>query len=141
MVLLWVFIIHYIHTSRRIIQCILWYLIIFFYSIVTKLSKIPLAHRWYSLKFVKMNVMDFFGTAMHSCISPKEIENDEDPRINQLRKISYGFIMPIICFLGIIGNILNLIVLTRRNMQGTAYIYMRGEFDICSITSQSISNI
>jgi hypothetical protein len=34
--------------------------------------------------------------------------------------------MPAICFLGILGNVLNLVVLTRRNMKGIAYIYMRG---------------
>ncbi|XP_055532130.1 probable G-protein coupled receptor B0563.6 [Wyeomyia smithii] len=50
----------------------------------------------------------------------------EDPRIEYLRKISYGIALPIICALGIVGNVLNLVVLTRRNMRGTAYIYMRG---------------
>ncbi|XP_058834026.1 probable G-protein coupled receptor B0563.6 [Topomyia yanbarensis] len=50
----------------------------------------------------------------------------EDPRIENLRKVSYGIALPIICALGIVGNVLNLVVLTRRNMRGTAYIYMRG---------------
>ncbi|KAL5277250.1 hypothetical protein ACFFRR_002464 [Megaselia abdita] len=50
----------------------------------------------------------------------------EDPRTETLREYCYGIILPIICALGIIGNVLNLIVLTRRNMRGTAYIYMRG---------------
>ncbi|XP_055915039.1 probable G-protein coupled receptor B0563.6 [Eupeodes corollae] len=50
----------------------------------------------------------------------------EDPRTDALRELSYGIVLPIICALGIIGNVLNLIVLTRRNMRGTAYIYMRG---------------
>lgn len=49
----------------------------------------------------------------------------EDPRIEYLRKLSYGIALPIICALGIVGNVLNLVVLTRRNMRGTAYIYMR----------------
>ncbi|OXU22072.1 hypothetical protein TSAR_011758 [Trichomalopsis sarcophagae] len=53
------------------------------------------------------------------------VDDDEDVRISELRKISYGFIMPTICLLGIVGNVLNLVVLTRRNMQGRAYIYMR----------------
>ncbi|XP_031840356.1 putative G-protein coupled receptor B0563.6 [Nomia melanderi] len=53
-------------------------------------------------------------------------EDLEDPRTSSLRRISYGIILPAICCLGIIGNILNLVVLTRRNMRGTAYIYMRG---------------
>lgn len=52
----------------------------------------------------------------------------EDPRIETLRRYSYGIALPSICFLGIIGNIFNLIVLTRRNMRGTAYIYMRGKY-------------
>lgn len=56
------------------------------------------------------------------------ILTSEDPRIETLRRYSYGFALPSICLLGIIGNIFNLIVLTRRNMRGTAYIYMRGEF-------------
>lgn len=51
----------------------------------------------------------------------------EDPRTEALREYCYGIILPIICALGIIGNVLNLIVLTRRNMRGTAYIYMRGK--------------
>lgn len=55
---------------------------------------------------------------------------NEDPRTEALRKLSYGFVIPTICALGIIGNVLNLIVLTRRNMRGTAYIYMRGKFNI-----------
>lgn len=51
----------------------------------------------------------------------------EDPRTESLREYCYGLMLPIICALGIIGNVLNLIVLTRRNMRGTAYIYMRGK--------------
>lgn len=51
----------------------------------------------------------------------------EDPRTESLREYCYGLMLPIICSLGIIGNVLNLIVLTRRNMRGTAYIYMRGK--------------
>lgn len=72
--------------------------------------------------------MDVFEAAKNCCILPDALEIQEDPRINYLRRIIYGIIMPMICFLGIIGNILNLIVLTRRNMQGAAYIYMRGEW-------------
>ncbi|XP_018331197.1 probable G-protein coupled receptor B0563.6 [Agrilus planipennis] len=50
----------------------------------------------------------------------------EEPHIEILRRYSYGIVLPTICCLGIFGNILNLVVLTRRNMRGTAYIYMRG---------------
>lgn len=51
----------------------------------------------------------------------------EDHRIEILRRYSYGIALPSICLLGIVGNVLNLVVLTRRNMKGTAYIYMRGK--------------
>ncbi|CAH1123404.1 unnamed protein product [Ceutorhynchus assimilis] len=54
------------------------------------------------------------------------IPASEDPRTETLRRYSYGVALPSICLLGIVGNIFNLIVLTRRNMRGTAYIYMRG---------------
>jgi hypothetical protein len=61
------------------------------------------------------------------CLLPEDLDVLEDPRTPTLRRISYGIVLPTICCFGIIGNILNLIVLTRRNMRGTAYIYMRGE--------------
>ncbi|XP_076170579.1 putative G-protein coupled receptor B0563.6 [Ptiloglossa arizonensis] len=73
----------------------------------------------------KMNgVTNATGTRI--CVLPEDLEVLEDPRTPSLRRISYGIILPAICCLGIIGNILNLVVLTRRNMRGTAYIYMRG---------------
>ncbi|XP_070495767.1 probable G-protein coupled receptor B0563.6 [Chironomus tepperi] len=50
----------------------------------------------------------------------------DDLRTENLRKLSYGIVLPIICAFGIIGNLLNILVLTRKNMRGTAYIYMRG---------------
>jgi len=61
------------------------------------------------------------------CLLPEDLDKQEDPRTPTLRRVSYGIVLPAICCLGIIGNILNLVVLTRRNMRGTAYIYMRGE--------------
>lgn len=64
------------------------------------------------------------------CRLPEELDTLEDPRTPTLRRVSYGIVLPAICCLGIIGNILNLVVLTRRNMRGTAYIYMRGEIYI-----------
>lgn len=68
---------------------------------------------------------DLFNTSeiQNNCLLPE----DEDPRTPTLKRVSYGIVLPAICCLGIIGNILNLVVLTRRNMRGTAYIYMRGE--------------
>lgn len=55
------------------------------------------------------------------------LETETDPRTETLRRYSYGIILPAICMLGIIGNVLNLVVLTRKNMKGPAYIYMRGK--------------
>ncbi|XP_063705932.1 probable G-protein coupled receptor B0563.6 [Culicoides brevitarsis] len=70
---------------------------------------------------------------LNLCISQRgtnltmdHILNGYDAPTENLQKIIYGIILPTICALGIIGNVLNLIVLTRRNMRGTAYIYMRG---------------
>ncbi|XP_076286334.1 putative G-protein coupled receptor B0563.6 isoform X1 [Lasioglossum baleicum] len=63
------------------------------------------------------------STEIPICFS---LEDLEDTRSAELRRISYGIILPTVCCLGIVGNILNLVVLTRRNMRGVAYIYMRG---------------
>ena len=46
--------------------------------------------------------------------------------MRRLKYYSYGITLPAICFLGIVGNILNLVVLTRPAMRGPAYVYMRG---------------
>lgn len=51
----------------------------------------------------------------------------EENHTTALKRYAYGYTLPGICSLGIIGNLLNLVVLTRRNMRGTAYIYMRGK--------------
>lgn len=77
-----------------------------------------------------INISNISEPEIRICQIPDDFELLEDPRTAVLRRISYGIILPTICCLGIIGNILNLIVLTRRNMRGTAYIYMRGEYII-----------
>jgi hypothetical protein len=46
--------------------------------------------------------------------------------MQRLKYYSYGIALPAICILGILGNVLNLIVLTRPSMRGPAYVYMRG---------------
>lgn len=46
--------------------------------------------------------------------------------MQRLKYYSYGIALPTICVLGILGNVLNLIVLTRPTMRGPAYVYMRG---------------
>lgn len=73
-------------------------------------------------------MMDVFNMSKirNICLLPDDLDMLEDPRTPTLRRISYGIVLPTICCFGIIGNILNLVVLTRRNMRGTAYIYMRG---------------
>ncbi|CAG7719193.1 unnamed protein product [Allacma fusca] len=48
-----------------------------------------------------------------------------DPDIEGVKYVTYGVLMPAICALGIVGNVLNLIVLNQPNMKGTAYVYMR----------------
>lgn len=69
-------------------------------------------------------------------LCPSSNSTPEDP-IEDLRHYSYGIALPSICLLGIIGNVLNLVVLTRRNMRGTAYIYMRGKFSLFTWNSFS----
>lgn len=56
--------------------------------------------------------------------------------INDVKYFTYGILWPSICGLGIIGNILNLVVLNQPNMKGTAYIYMRGKTKIALQTIQ-----
>ena len=63
------------------------------------------------------------------------LQNPDDSRDEILRRYSYGVAMPAICCLGVLGNILNLVVLTRRNMKGIAYIYMRGKYPFQVITA------
>ncbi|XP_066582188.1 probable G-protein coupled receptor B0563.6 isoform X2 [Prorops nasuta] len=74
-----------------------------------------------------VKMMDTFNaSSIRICRHPEDFELIEDSRTPVLKRISYGIVIPAICCFGIIGNVLNLVVLTRRNMRGTAYIYMRG---------------
>ncbi|XP_057378325.1 probable G-protein coupled receptor B0563.6 [Daphnia carinata] len=57
----------------------------------------------------------------HSINTAKQQED-----MQRLKYYSYGIALPAICILGILGNVLNLIVLTRPSMRGPAYVYMRG---------------
>jgi hypothetical protein len=56
------------------------------------------------------------------------LQDPDDPRDETLRRYSYGVAMPAICCLGGQGNLRTLVVLTRRNMKGIAYVYMRGNY-------------
>ena len=62
-------------------------------------------------------------------------EQQED--MQRLKYYSYGIALPAICILGILGNVLNLIVLTRPTMRGPAYVYMRGNYITRPIRIQS----
>lgn len=79
------------------------------------------------MNFMMTETVNASDTLAPICLLPEDLESLEDPRTASLKRVSYGIVLPAICCLGIIGNILNLVVLTRRNMRGTAYIYMRGE--------------
>jgi len=68
-----------------------------------------------------------------SIISARQHED-----MQRLKYYSYGIALPAICILGILGNVLNLIVLTRPSMRGPAYVYMRGTYNLLFFTSSSI---
>jgi hypothetical protein len=53
--------------------------------------------------------------------------------IEDVKFVTYGILWPAVCALGIIGNVLNLIVLNQPNMKGTAFIYMRGSSAFCNL--------
>lgn len=65
-----------------------------------------------------------FCSARHLSVTNS---SDDSGTIQELKYLTYGIIWPSICALGIVGNVLNLVVLNQPNMKGTAYIYMRGE--------------
>ncbi|GLH08687.1 Uncharacterized protein GBIM_13871 [Gryllus bimaculatus] len=60
-------------------------------------------------------------------LAPACNTTEEDARTAAVRYYCYGVALPAVCALGILGNALNLLVLTRRNMKGIAYVYMRGQ--------------
>jgi len=53
-------------------------------------------------------------------------DSDDLTSIEELKCITYELVWLVICAVGIVGNVMNLIVLSQPNMKGTAYIYMRG---------------
>ena len=80
-----------------------------------------------SSKILNMNNSTLISEE-HLCIS--ENQGEYLTKIIYLKKISYGIIMPIMCMFGIFGNLMNLLVLTRRNIQGIAYFYMQGKLSL-----------
>uniref|UniRef100_A0A0P4W9T5 G-protein coupled receptors family 1 profile domain-containing protein n=2 Tax=Scylla olivacea TaxID=85551 RepID=A0A0P4W9T5_SCYOL len=46
--------------------------------------------------------------------------------VYQVKFVAYGVVMPVLVCVGVLGDLLNLVVLTRPNMTGVAYVYMRG---------------
>jgi hypothetical protein len=62
------------------------------------------------------------NTSRHIALTDKT-----DQSMADLRFYTYGIVMPVMCGLGIFGNILNLAVLTRPNMRGVSHVYMRGD--------------
>lgn len=50
-----------------------------------------------------------------------------------MKYVAYGVVLPVLVCLGVLGDVLNLVVLTRPNMTGVAYIYMRGQYSQCCL--------
>lgn len=50
----------------------------------------------------------------------------ESAEIRRVKFYSYAIVMPCVILLGVVGNIASFIALTKQNMKGTAYIYMKG---------------
>ena len=68
------------------------------------------------------------STDCYTCRMANCSEEDSDMGdIYEIKYYAYGVVMPMVIAVGVIGNILNLIVLKQPNMKGPAYIYMRGE--------------
>ena len=82
--------------------------------------------------------LDWGGNMMPGIVSPGSqkhqssslLQQHDDEDMQRLKYYSYGIVLPAVCILGIVGNVLNLIVLTRPTMKGPAYVYMRGTWPI-----------
>ncbi|XP_055346649.1 probable G-protein coupled receptor B0563.6 [Paramacrobiotus metropolitanus] len=62
----------------------------------------------------------------NSSVASNETRSADDIAVEKVERILYGILMPILSGLGIIGNILNLVVLTRPNlMKIITYTYFR----------------
>lgn len=56
--------------------------------------------------------------------SPNDIE------IQNVKYYIYGILLPVVCAVGIVGNVFNLVVLSQPNMSGAAFVYMKGDEDV-----------
>ena len=67
--------------------------------------------------------------ARESKMAAEEEEEDTDPTestVLQIKFVAYSVIAYIIVGIGIVGNLLNLVVLTRPNLKGVMYVYLLG---------------
>jgi len=58
-------------------------------------------------------------------------QDTEDERwinsaLDRAERICGGYVVPVVCLLGIACNALNMVVLTRRQLRGSPYIYLLG---------------
>ena len=51
---------------------------------------------------------------------------DFEHAMNDLRWVAYRVVMPVIIAGGLVGNLLNLVVLTRPALKGVTYVYLSG---------------
>ena len=59
----------------------------------------------------------------------QDISNDSDydeETVNMINHVAYNYVALFIVAVGIIGNLLNLIVLTRPKLKGVMYVYLLG---------------
>ncbi|XP_071536083.1 probable G-protein coupled receptor B0563.6 [Panulirus ornatus] len=65
---------------------------------------------------------------VEDCVSlfGEDLDDVTPQHIYQVKYVAYGILLPVLVCLGVLGDLLNLVVLTRPNMTGVAYVYMRG---------------
>ncbi|XP_035220669.1 probable G-protein coupled receptor AH9.1 [Stegodyphus dumicola] len=66
---------------------------------------------------VSVNISSFFEI-------PPELQNSSNENVEKLKFIAYGVVSSIIIALGILGNFINLAVLTRPNLKGVTFVYL-----------------
>ncbi|KAI6209618.1 putative G-protein coupled receptor [Aphelenchoides besseyi] len=61
--------------------------------------------------------MNATGAPTHAVVLPPPV---------QLQIVAYCYILPVICVLGIVGNVMNIITLASRRLRAVSYMYLRG---------------